>query len=134
MVALLPDTTDDAKINEQTKVLAGYNEGIAVAVRAGAPLAAYAIDRRCTRNYAEALRDDGVQSLICFCCERSFPYINGRSSNEIAMETVLRTEDRSGHAEMRFCGMSTDNVANRDNLLIARILGALWTLRNRSIV
>ena len=47
----------------------------ATVVRRGAPLATYAIDRRCLWNYVNCLDDDGVEALICFLCARRFPYL-----------------------------------------------------------
>ena len=52
-----------AAYSEEERRASAYNEAIAVVVREGAPLAAYAIDRRCLFNYTEALSDDGVEAL-----------------------------------------------------------------------
>ena len=45
-----------------------YNEAIALKIREGAPLASYAIDRRCLRKAAEATAGEAMQVLICFFC------------------------------------------------------------------
>ena len=58
-------------------------------LRQGAPLASFSIDRRCLYNYTRALRDDGVESLICFSCARRFPFLADRRSNDISWEVVL---------------------------------------------
>ena len=43
-----------------------YNEAIAVKVRQGAPLASFAIDRKCLRKASDAMAGNRIQSLICF--------------------------------------------------------------------
>ena len=75
VVECLPNLEEEAETNSRVKAFAAYNEAIAVAVRRGAPLASYAIDRRCIGNYVEALQEDSVESLICFCCARRFPHL-----------------------------------------------------------
>ena len=69
-----------------------YNEGIATAVRRGAPLACLAIDRRCLYNYEMATHGDGVASLICWCCARRFPYVESRKVNEVRWKQLLRRD------------------------------------------
>ena len=61
--------------SHEERCYSAYNEAIAIVVRRGAPLATYAIDRRCLWNYVNCLDDDGVESLICFLCARRFPYL-----------------------------------------------------------
>ena len=51
---------------------AAYNGAISIRVQQGAPLANFAIDRRCIRNFAEATHDNRVACLICFSCARRF--------------------------------------------------------------
>ena len=70
-------------------MLGSYNEAIAEVVRQGAPLASFSIDRRCLYNYTRALRDDAVESLMCFSCARRFPFLANRRSNDISWEVVL---------------------------------------------
>ena len=65
VAALLPKMHSEAE-----QYSASYEEAIAVAVRRGAPLAAYSIDQRCLYNYASCLGDGGPQSLVCFSCAR----------------------------------------------------------------
>ena len=54
-----------------------YNEAIATKIRQGAPLASYAIDRRCLRNASEAIASDTVHALICFFCACVYPHVSG---------------------------------------------------------
>ena len=60
--------------SERVCFASAYTEAIAVAIRRGAPLASYAIDRRNLFNACQGLRDDTVETLICFWCQRRFPY------------------------------------------------------------
>ena len=64
-------------------MLSVYNEAIAVKVRKGAPLASYAIDRRCIHAYTDAAKEGSIESLICLCCARRFPWMASRSKNTI---------------------------------------------------
>ena len=57
--------------DEATLALSVYNEGIATAVRQGAPLASYSIDRRCMLQYNTHLRHENTSSLVCFLCAPS---------------------------------------------------------------
>ena len=54
--------------DEDLRCWSAYNEGIAVAVRRGAPLASYSIHRRCIDNYMKNVIGDSIQSLICSLC------------------------------------------------------------------
>ena len=50
---------------------------IGLKVREGAPLASYAIDRRCLRKGTEAASGNNVEALICFFCACIYPYMGG---------------------------------------------------------
>ena len=52
--------------SEKVCVASAYQEAIAVAIRRGAPLASYSIDRRSLFNASQGLRSDTVESLVCF--------------------------------------------------------------------
>ena len=56
------------------RVAAVYNEALAIRARQAAPIASYAIDRKCLRKGAEAMAGDNIQSLICFLCACEYPY------------------------------------------------------------
>ena len=60
-----------------------YSEAVARVIRNGAPLATHSIDRRCLKQYTDALADESVQSLMCFCCARRFPQVRTRKHNPI---------------------------------------------------
>ena len=82
----------------QERRMSVYNEAIAIVVRAGAPLASYAIDRRCLFNYAHCMSDApdaGLKELICFSCARRYPWI-GRwgKRNEINWRPLLPCKAR----------------------------------------
>ena len=104
--------------SEEERYMAAYHEGIAVVVRSGAPLATYSIDRRCLYNYTQTLSGDGVQSLVCFCCARRFPYVPSWSKNEIRWITPLdvqeacsRTQgDVASASDEWFCGLGREEA------------------------
>ena len=100
------------KANQQERRAAVYNEAIAVVVRGGAPLASYAIDRRCLRNYVEGLGDDAVESLICFSCARRFPHLSGRRVNEVRWISPLGRIEVGENSCDRFCGMARGDTEN----------------------
>ena len=56
---------------------AAYNEALGVKVRQGAPLASYAIDRKCLRKASEATSGDNMEALICFFCACIHPHRSG---------------------------------------------------------
>ena len=66
-----------------------YNEAIAIATRKGAPVASYAIDRRCIRNYTVSLTEQSVATLVCWCCARRYPYVASRRNIEISWTYLI---------------------------------------------
>ena len=58
------------------RTAAVYNEALAIRSREAAPIASYAIDRKCLRKAAEVLADDNIQNLICFFCGCIHPYLD----------------------------------------------------------
>ena len=93
-------------------MLGSYNEAIAEVVRQGAPLASFSIDRRCLYNYTRALRDDAVESLICFSCARRFPFLADRRGNDISWEQICSVVSADGVSDEGqrplFCKLSMD--------------------------
>ena len=75
--------------DEAALALSIYNEGIAIAVRQGAPLASYSIDRRCMLQYNLHLNDQNTCALVCFVCARKFPRVHGVKSNPIKYYSLL---------------------------------------------
>ena len=64
-------------IGEDEALLASvYNESIATAIRKGAPLASYSIDRRCMQNYVPDLVKDDTCALVCIVCARRFSLVS----------------------------------------------------------
>ena len=53
---------------KQVLVLSVYNEGLAIAIRRGAPLASYSIDRKCLREYTQHATDSNTQAAVCHLC------------------------------------------------------------------
>ena len=88
----------------EERILAAYNEAISTKVRRGAPLATYSIDRRCLYNYAQAMQDDNVETLICFRCARRFPYLGNGRANDIKWVKPLSEDARA------FCGLSEEKT------------------------
>ena len=57
--------------------LSVYNESLAIAIRRGAPLASYSIDRRCLEAYTTHSTHSDTTTLICFSCAWNIPYVHG---------------------------------------------------------
>lgn len=58
-------------------VMSVYNEALAIAIRRGAPLASYSIDRRCLRQYVQHATDANTYAAVCFVCARRFVHVSG---------------------------------------------------------
>ena len=58
--------------NPQVLALSVYNEGIAMAVQRGAPLASFSIDRKCLQQYSYHLTNPDTKGLGLFCMCTSF--------------------------------------------------------------
>ena len=71
--ALRPNGFDDKFV----LALSVYNEGIATAIRKGAPLASYSIDRRCLKEYIISLTHEGTNALVCLLCARRLTHVHG---------------------------------------------------------
>ena len=106
----VPEADQEASSSERLACGSGYNEGIAVAVRRGAPLAALAIDRRALYNYATSIADDNIASLICWCCARRYPYVKERKANEIAWTQPLCHDTVGNDPQWRFAGLSLEKT------------------------
>lgn len=75
--------------DEATLALSIYNEGIATAVRQGAPLASYSIDRRCILEYNTHLMHENTGASVCFVCARKFPRVHGVKNNPIRFYSLV---------------------------------------------
>ena len=75
--------------DEARLALSIYNEGIATAVRQGAPLASYSIDRRCMLQYNTHLMHENTGASVCFMCARRFPRVHGVQRNPIKFYPLL---------------------------------------------
>ena len=60
-------------------------------IRSGAPLAAYAIDRRCLRNGIEAIANEHVEAQICFMCACISPRVKDFRRNLIRWVAPLQS-------------------------------------------
>ena len=70
--ALRPTVRSD----ERALALSVYNEGIAIAVRKGASLASYSIDRRCLKESMTSLTHPNTNALVCLLCARRFAHVH----------------------------------------------------------
>ena len=102
---LLPCCSEN---NENHEILSVYNEAISYKCRQGAPFASCSIDRRCLYNYASAISGSNVQSLICLCCARRFPYISTRVKNDISWQTLL--SNSKDDSDILFLGMNAEET------------------------
>ena len=75
--------------DEIVLALSIYNEGIATAIRRGAPLASYSIDRKCLLEYNKHLIDEETGASVCFTCARKFPHVHGTKNNPIQFFPLL---------------------------------------------
>ena len=78
--------------NQEVLALSVYNEGIAMAVRRGAPLASFSIDRKCLQQYTYHLTNSETKSLVCFVCARRFLHVSGDKT--MTLTYVLRSRSR----------------------------------------
>ena len=81
---LLPEELPDYE-----RVWAAYSEAIAWQVRKGAPLAAYAIDRRAMAGFATSVEGTDIEELVCFSCARRFARLGKGNSEEISWTSIL---------------------------------------------
>ena len=84
---LLWEQVGKAFKNYETLIASVYNESIAMAIRKGALLAGYSIDRRCMQNYVRDLVKDDTCALICIVCARRFPYVSHKPKYENLQNT-----------------------------------------------
>lgn len=78
------------KDSEAFVELSIYNEGIATAIRQGAPLASYSIDRMCMLQYNTHMKHEDTGALVCFVCARRFPRVHGAKHNPIQFKPSLQ--------------------------------------------
>ena len=80
-----------------------YNEGIAMAVRRGAPIASYSMDRKCLHAYMQHLTNVDTNALVCFVCARRFLHVSGGKNNAIALRSLLTCEVDASFFETSVC-------------------------------
>ena len=90
---------------EETLIASACNESIAIAIRKGAPLARYSIDRRCMTNYVRDLVGDDTCALICLACARRFPYVSQRRNMKIENMRLLERVDQGGAESTHLFGL-----------------------------
>ena len=78
---------------EDVLAMSVYNEGLALAIRRGAPLSSYSIDRRCMQEYAKHATAASTYAAVCFVCARRFVHVSGTTKNRsIEYRTVVTRE------------------------------------------
>ena len=87
--SLRPVAPRDAEV----LVMSVYNEALAIAIRKGAPLASYSIDRRCLRQYVQHVSDATTYAAVCFVCARRFVHVSGVNKNNDIEYMPLLTRD-----------------------------------------
>ena len=70
--------------NDKVRILSAYNETIATAIRTGAPLVTFAIERRCIENYMAATKEQKIQAPICLTCGCKYPFVESRNVNRFS--------------------------------------------------
>ena len=91
---------------EETLIASAHTESIAIAIRKGAPLASYSIDRRCMQNYVRDLVKDDTCALICIVCARRFPYVSHNNNMKINKMRLLERVLQGGAESTTFFGLS----------------------------
>ena len=89
-----------------------------MAVRRGAPLASYSIDRKCLHQYMQHLTNVDTKALVCFVCARRFLYVSGGKKNEIVLRSLLTCEVDGSTLESSMCflGMKQEHATNTFSL------------------
>ena len=91
--------------------LSMYNESIATAIRRGAPLASYSIDRNGLNGYMKHLTHADTATLICFCCARTCSCLSGPKPNPIRRYRVQISSTKVDlTSPSRFFGMATQSA------------------------
>ena len=93
--ALRPNGLQDKRVF----AISIYNEALAMAIRAGAPLASYSIDRRCLHDYMTSLTDESTNALMCLLYARRYTHVHGAKQNHIAMRPLLHKDFGAKTAE-----------------------------------
>ena len=102
----LRDKAGTQAAEEETLIASAYNGRIAIAIRKGAPLASYSIDRRCVTNDVRDLVKDDTCALICLVCARRFPYVSQKMIMKDKKMRLLERVDQGGAESTQFCGLS----------------------------
>ena len=80
-----------------------YNQAIAVKCRNQAPLAGPSLDRTALQSFAEALKHDNVEALVCWSCGGVHPFVEEvADKGDIKWYQPLGTNDFTG--ELVFLG------------------------------
>ena len=80
--------------SKEERFASAYNEAIGIKVRQGAPLASYAIDRKCLRKASAAMSGNRVEALICFFCACIYPHMQGQRNQNIEYHSPLDKEKK----------------------------------------
>lgn len=89
------------------------NEGIGIAIRCGAPLSNYSIDRRCLQQYTQYLTSEATCSLMCLVCARTFPHVAEKKLSEANWHNLCDEGNVSSAEEELFKGWlhGTQNIS-----------------------
>ena len=97
--------------------LSVYNESLAIAIRRGAPLASYSIDRKCLQAYAKRLTHSDTATLLCFSCALKFPCVYGAKGNPIQRYNIRNPQKQTIAMTMfSFFGMSKEEALDISGL------------------
>ena len=83
-----------------------------MAVRRGAPLASFSIDRKCLQQYTYHLTNSDTKSLVCFVCARRFVHVSGDKNNDIELRALLteQSDSMSDGTSLLFLGMQREDA------------------------
>ena len=114
------------EIDQDELVISVYNEALAIAIRRGAPLASFSIDRRCLRQYVQHSTDASTHATVCFVCAQRFVHVSGvdkyKAIDYVPLMTRDVNEDLSGECDY-FPGI--DGKCAKDFLVWMRIVNSM---------
>lgn len=108
------DIRPNRNMDVRVLALSVYNEAIAIAIRKGAPLASYSIDRRCLKAYMLSLTHPDTNALICILCARRFSHVHGAKNNKIGLRPLLtkRSDIDTQEVSTRFLNLEKSSASS----------------------
>ena len=68
-----------------------YCEAVSMKCQSQAPIACPQIDRRCLKDWSNALTDENVSTIVCFFCAQKYAFIASETAKDISYRTLQDT-------------------------------------------